>query len=255
MPKAKEPTSPDSTPKLSDNIKEHLLYVIESLVFVSDVPITMDRLIKISGAKKTQIQDMIETLEAHYKGRGIELHFVQGGYQFRSAARNAPFVRELVAPKPVKLSRAQLETLAIIAYRQPLTRPEAEEIRGVDSGSALKTLLERDLIKIIGRKEEPGRPLLYGTSKDFLQFFGLGSLNDLPTLREFTELSDESKSLFSRRTGEAIESIGQIEIQSLSEDELNEGAVSDEELMAFVNEHSANEQSSSENTPDESSVV
>jgi segregation and condensation protein B len=109
--------------------------------------------------------------------------------------------------------------LSIAAYRQPLTRPELEEIRGVDSGSALKTLLEKGLLKILGRKEEPGRPLIYGTSPQFLNFFGLKSLRELPTLKEFTELSDESKTLFARKTGESIESIGDIEIDPFSDEE------------------------------------
>src|SRR5690606_26780750 len=115
---------------------------------------------------------LLAELSEEYAGRGIELCELAGGYQFRSAAANAPFVREIVEAKPVRLSRAQLETLAIAAYRQPLTRPELEEIRGVDSGSALKVLLERGLVKILGRKDEVGRPLLYGTTPLFLEFFG-----------------------------------------------------------------------------------
>ena len=92
----------------------------------------------------------------------------------------------------MRLTRAQVETLAIVAYRQPVTRPEVDDIRGVDSGATLKLLLERDLLRILGKKDEPGRPILYGTTTQFLEFFGLKSLKDLPTLREFTELSDES---------------------------------------------------------------
>ena len=117
----------------------------------------------------------------------------------------AAFVREFVAQKPVRLTRAQLETLALIAYRQPITRPEIDDVRGVDSGSAMRVLLERNLIKMLGRKDEPGRPLLYGTSSYFLEFFGMRSLKDLPTLREFTDLSEESRALFKRKTGEAME--------------------------------------------------
>jgi segregation and condensation protein B len=101
------------------------------------------------------------------------------------------------------MTRAQLETLAIVSYRQPLTRPEIDDIRGVDSGPVLKTLLDRDLIKILGKKDEPGRPLLYGTTQTFLEFFGLKSLKDLPSLREFTELSDDSRRVFAREMAEA----------------------------------------------------
>jgi segregation and condensation protein B len=108
----------------------------------------------------------------------------------------------------VRLTRAQVETLSIVAYRQPVTRPEIDDIRGVDSGSSLKILLDRGLLKILGKKEEAGRPLIYGTTPQFLEFFGLGSLRDLPTLREFSELSDESKALFERRSGEPLGDIG-----------------------------------------------
>src|SRR5690606_22265405 len=99
-------------------------------------------------------------------------------------------VRGVTAKKPVRLTKAQLETLSIIAYRQPITRPEIDEIRGVDSGPVLRLLLERELIRVLGKKEEPGRPLLYGTATGFLTLFNLKSLADLPTLREFTELTE-----------------------------------------------------------------
>jgi segregation and condensation protein B len=117
----------------------------------------------------------------------------------------APYVRELTSGRPIKLTRAQIETLAIVAYRQPVTRPEIDEIRGVDSGATLKLLLERDLLRLLGKKDEPGRPLLYGTTTYFLEFFGLRALKDLPTLREFTELSDESRRVTESRLAEIAE--------------------------------------------------
>ena len=129
---------------------------------------------------------------------------VAGGWLFRTNAQYAPFVRELTGGRPVRLSRAQLETLAIAAYRQPITRPEIDEIRGVDSGATLKLLLERDLVRILGKKDEPGRPLLYGTTTHFLEFFSLKSLKDLPTLREFTELSDESLRVAEAELGDVL---------------------------------------------------
>src|SRR3954468_20750375 len=104
--------------------------------------------------------------------------------------------------KPVRMSRAQIETLAIVAYRQPITRPEVDDVRGVDSGAVLKSLLERKFVRIIGKKDEPGRPMLYGTTADFLTFFGLRALGDLPTLKEFTELTDESRRAYEREMGE-----------------------------------------------------
>ena len=123
----------------------------------------------------------------------MQLQAIAGGYQFRTHPDNAVWVQKLLAQRPVRLTRAQLETLAICAYRQPITRPEIDEIRGVDSGGTLKTLMDRWLIRILGKKEEPGRPMLYGTTSDFLEFFNLAISKDLPTLREFHELSEEHR--------------------------------------------------------------
>jgi segregation and condensation protein B len=120
--------------------------------------------------------------------RGIALEEVAGGYQLRTPREHALYVRKLLAAKPPRLSRPLLETLAIVAYRQPITRPEIEQLRGVDSGGVLDTLLERRLIKIAGRKEAPGRPIVYATSTEFLEVFGLRDLDGLPDLEEFKEL-------------------------------------------------------------------
>ncbi|MEO0324541.1 MAG: SMC-Scp complex subunit ScpB [Myxococcota bacterium] len=199
--------------------------VLESLVFVADKPITERQLAKLSGRPLPEVREALARLEERYEGRGVELQAVAGGYQFRSAAANAAFVRELVARRPVRLTRAQLETLSIVSYRQPVTRPEVDEIRGVDSGSALKVLSERGLLRVLGRKDEPGRPLLYGTSKLFLEFFGLKSLGDLPTLKEFTELSDESRGIFERRMGEPLDLAG-VEAQAQAAE-----AAAQEELL------------------------
>jgi segregation and condensation protein B len=189
-------------PLAAPTTRAHLKRVIESLIFVSDQIITALQLARIVKAKVAEVRELIAEITLDYEGRGIELIEVAGGYQFRSAAASAPFVRDLVAQRPVRLTRAQLETLALIAYRQPITRPEIDDVRGVDSGSAIKVLLERDLVKILGRKDEAGRPLLYGTSAYFLEFFSMKTMQDLPTLREFTELNQEHRELFQRKTGE-----------------------------------------------------
>jgi segregation and condensation protein B len=123
---------------------------------------------------------------------------VSGGYSLRTHSGYSPWVQQLIAGRPVRLSRAQLETLAIVAYRQPITRPEIDQIRGVDSGATLKLLLDRSLIRILGKREEVGRPLLYGTTKEFLDFFSLNDLRELPTLREYSELSEESRGVVAR---------------------------------------------------------
>jgi segregation and condensation protein B len=161
---------------------ETLKNVLESLIFVSSRPVTPKKLARAARATIAEVQPLLDELVADYQHRGVHLYYVAGGYQFRSARESADFVKTLVAPKPIRLTRAQLETLAIVAYRQPLTRPEVDDVRGVDSGSSLKMLTDRGLVKILGRKDEPGRPLVYGTTPGFLEFFGLSGLKDLPTL-------------------------------------------------------------------------
>jgi segregation and condensation protein B len=128
----------------------------------------------------------IRQIQTEYEDRskGIELVEVAGGYQFRTKSSWAGWVSRLKKVKAVKLSQAALETLAIVAYRQPVIRPAIEDIRGVDSGSVLHTLLEKGLIKIMGRKDLPGRPIVYGTTKTFLELFSLNTLSDLPSLKE-----------------------------------------------------------------------
>jgi segregation and condensation protein B len=180
----------------------HLRGLLEAIVFASDKPIKSAELARLASAPARQVRDILAELKETYAGRGIVLDEVAGGWIFRTHVQYAPFVRELASEKPVRLTRAQLETLAIAAYRQPITRPEIDEIRGVESGATLKLLLERDLVRILGKKDEPGRPLLYGTTSTFLEFFGLKSLKDLPTLKEFTELSEDSRRVAEEELGE-----------------------------------------------------
>jgi segregation and condensation protein B len=172
---------------------ERLKSIVESLLFASDKPLPLKRIIELTGERNGEnVAAAVEALRADYADRGVVLHEVAGGFQFRTNPMNAHWVRQLLAGRPVKMSRAQLEALAIIAYRQPITRPEVDEIRGVDSGGTIKALLDRGLLRVLGKKEEPGRPMLYGTTQAFLEFFNLKDLRDLPTLREFYELNEES---------------------------------------------------------------
>ncbi|MFH1130143.1 MAG: SMC-Scp complex subunit ScpB [Pseudomonadota bacterium] len=165
--------------------------ILESLIFASDRPITIKQLQELTGAKNEELKEILSDLELEFKESGIQLIAVGGGHQFRTNPENANWVKKLLAGRPARLTRPMLETLAIVAYRQPVTRPEIEDIRGVDSGSTLRVLLERSLLRIVGRKEEAGRPILYGTSKFFLEFFNLQGLKDLPPLSDFTELTEE----------------------------------------------------------------
>lgn len=177
---------------------QELHRVIEAMIFVAEEPLTLSALELVlaeTGVEKTAIRDAVHAIIAEYQARevgGIELREVAGGYQFRTKPAVAGWIQRLNVPKPTRLSQAAMETLAIIAYRQPAVRAEIEEIRGVDCGGVLKTLLERNVIKIVGKREEPGTPLLYGTTKEFLSLFNLGTLSDLPSLREFRELEQPS---------------------------------------------------------------
>lgn len=182
---------------------------LEALILVSDKPVAAMRLARMTRQDLGVVKRALAELCEAYKGRGIVLDEIAGGFQFRTSPRYAPFVRNLVDQKPTKLSRSQLEVLAIIAYRQPVTRPEIEDVRGVDSGHSLKVLLERSVIRILGKKDEAGRPLLYGTTTEFLELFGLKSLRDMPTLKEFAELTPESRDIFERRIGEPLPGHGQ----------------------------------------------
>jgi segregation and condensation protein B len=184
--------------------RSHLRGLLEALVFASDKPVKSGELARLASAPVKQVRELLAELKGTYAHRGIVLDEVAGGWLFRTSVQYAPFVREMSSEKPVRLTRAQVETLAIAAYRQPITRPEVDDIRGVDSGATLKLLLERDLVRILGKKDEPGRPILYGTTTQFLEFFGLKSLKDLPTLKEFTELSDESRRVAEAELGDVL---------------------------------------------------
>jgi segregation and condensation protein B len=183
--------------------------VVESLLFLAEKPLLVEEIRQASGVEAERIEKALDQLSGHYREGpcGVVLHEVAGGWQLRSSPDNAAFARRFLKVKPQRLTRAALETLAIIAYRQPVTRPEVEEIRGVDCGAVVKALLERKLIKILGKKEEPGRPILYGTSREFLEFFALKDLASLPTLREFHELSQEHREIVEKVPEAPIEGI------------------------------------------------
>ena len=172
---------------MPDNLKS----IVESLIFVSDMPISLDRLCAVlEDHERGDIRAALEAVKEDYNraGRGILLEEIACGYQFRSRPENADYLRRLTRSKTVKFSQSALETLAIIAYRQPITRAEVEYLRGVDSGGVLKTLLEKKLLKILGKKDIPGKPLIYGTSREFLELFNLKDLAALPSLKEIQEL-------------------------------------------------------------------
>jgi segregation and condensation protein B len=164
--------------------------LVEALIFAADGPIKAERMAEALETDQDDIMSAIKALEEDYaeQPRGFFLQEVAGGYQLRTRPEYADFLRKLGHSRPFKFSRPALETLAIIAYRQPVTRSEIEYLRGVDSGSVLKTLLEKRLVRILGKKDVPGKPMIYGTTREFLELFGLPDLSSLPTLKEFSEL-------------------------------------------------------------------
>jgi segregation and condensation protein B len=167
--------------------EHHLRPILEGIFFVSESPVKLDMLTEILHEwDREALLGGIAQLKKEYEedSRGLELVEVAGGYQLRTKPQWAQWISRLKKSKPVKLSQSALETLAIIAYRQPVIRPTIEMIRGVDSGWVIRSLLEKGLIRITGRKEIPGRPLIYGTTKTFLELFNLNTLSDLPTLTE-----------------------------------------------------------------------
>jgi segregation and condensation protein B len=172
--------------------------VIESMLLASGAPVPLARLVDaLEGPDRREVAAALRALGASYEreGRGLRLVYVAGGYQLRSAPEHARWVRRLLGGRPPRLSRPLLETLAIVAYRQPCTRPEIEAIRGVDADAVLASLVERRLIRILGRKDAPGRPILYGTTKDFLEVFDLPDVQALPPLGE---LGDGAEALVAR---------------------------------------------------------
>lgn len=172
--------------------KEELKAVIEALIFASEKPLGIDRIKDIiEDTDRADIVHCISLLQEEYRdGRGFYLSEVAEGYQFRTRPRYSQYLQRLYKIKSPKFSQPALETLAIIAYRQPITRAEIEELRGVDAGGVVKSLLDKKLIKIVGKKDVPGRPLIYGTTKEFLEAFALKDLKSLPTLKDLAELGE-----------------------------------------------------------------
>ncbi len=169
--------------------------IIESLLFVSRDSLTIDRLKTVLDLEDaTPIREAIDSLSAEYEARGggFFLREVAGGYQIRTRPEYAEWIKKLLQPGSGRLSKAAMETLAIIAYKQPVIRADVEHIRGVDSGGIIRSLMERKLIRVLGRKEIPGRPLIYATTRRFLEAFDLKDIRDLPSLREMALPGSES---------------------------------------------------------------
>ncbi len=179
---------------VAEEVSPQLVSILESLLFASEKPLKPGQIKKLLGERSlARVKHALRALTERRAETGIVVVEVDGGFQLRTHPDNARWVKRLQEVKPVRVSRAALEVMAVVAYRQPVARAEVDQIRGVDSGAVLKQLLQRDLVRIVGRKDEPGRPFLYGTTHEFLSFFGLASLSELPSLRDVAELAKEEE--------------------------------------------------------------
>jgi segregation and condensation protein B len=191
----REEEGADEAPLYAPQSQAERAAVIEALIFVSDEPLTAKTIAEVLDEDKEVINDALAGLAQEFNARngGLQLREVAGGWQFATRPEYHEHVRAFLKTRPsAKLTIASLETLAVIAYRQPVTVPEILEIRGVQSPSAIKTLLDKKLIVAKGRKDTVGRPMLYGTSKEFLLQFGLKDLSELPSVEDFHDLNGGS---------------------------------------------------------------
>ena len=203
--------------------------IIEAALMAADNTLSVDRILQLfeldtEKPTRDQIKQALAALQEECEGRGIELKKVASGYRYQTRADIQPWVARLWHEKPPRYTRALLETLALIIYRQPITRGEIEEVRGVSvSSNIIKTLLEREWVKVVGHKEVPGRPALYSTTKQFLDYFNIKSLSELPSLAELTDL-DQVHPEFDFSEGDSEKAAAEMS----EEDKVQLGVVNDE---------------------------
>jgi segregation and condensation protein B len=209
--------------------REEQLRIAEALILAAPEPISAQRLGEIvPGARAAAVREIVDELNAGYAEarRSFEIVEAAGGFQVRTRGEFAPYLQQTLESRPLRLSQAALETLAVIAYRQPVTRAEVEHVRGVDVGAVLRSLLERRLVRIAGHREVAGRPMLYGTTRRFLEVFGLARIEDLPTLRDLQEFAPPetpaAAAPAAAALGPAEGDDGEDEDPDLAEDELDE---------------------------------
>lgn len=197
--------------------------VVEALIFVSSEPVTIEQIGQVLTSRRPEdLRAIVDELDSDLadSGRALRIEEVAGGFRLCTRPDLAPWIRiHFRNRNRSRLSTAAIETLAVVAYKQPITGPEVQEIRGVDPQGALRTLLERRLIRIAGRKKVVGRPFLYGTTPQFLMHFGLASINDLPPIEEFERLAGESPSEIASEPGEAGGESGRVELQDIEDTE------------------------------------
>lgn len=222
--------------------ENQIKFVIEAALFAAGRPLTLDRLTELFAGKgdapdRTTLRRVIDTLAADYEGRGIEIKEVATGFRVQVRRSMSDWLQPLWEERAPRYTRALLETLALIAYRQPITRAEIEEVRGVVvSTNIIRTLLERNWVRVVGHRDVPGKPAMFGTTKEFLDYFGLKKLEDLPPLAElkdgFPELSPQTDlidTLQADATAEADASTGEADIATPQDDESAAVAAGDAE--------------------------
>ncbi|TCK17818.1 segregation and condensation protein B [Thiogranum longum] len=213
-------------------------YIVESVLLASGKPLTLDNILAVFGdgekPERDQIRDAITALQEDYAERGIELVQVGSGYRIQVGQDMEPWVSRLTEEKPQRYTRALLETLALVAYRQPITRGEIEDIRGVSvSSSIMKTLQDREWVRVVGHRDVPGRPAMYGTTKKFLDYFNLKGLDDLPTLMELRDFDSINAELELAMPGEAAPDLTIVDNEDAAvETEAEETASDDTGLQA-----------------------
>lgn len=230
---------------------EHLSKVLEAMIFASDKPVSLDflneTLSEFVGLDKKTLRTAIELVDSRYQDSSVELVQVASGYRFQTRKVFNDYVSRLWDEKPQKYSRALLETLALIAYRQPITRGDIEEIRGVAvSSNIMRTLLEREWVRVIGHREVPGRPAIYGTTKKFLDYFNLNNLSQLPDLSEVRDLDTIGKEI-----SQQLELTEQFE----SQDDSGENDTSDTEKVSDLLSESGIEPNQEQTAPSDGTLL
>lgn len=196
--------------------------IVEAALLAAGRPLSIDQLLELfleeERPEQARIHEILGHLQDEYQGRGMELREVASGFRIQVRAEFAPWVSRLWQEKPARYSRALLETLALVAYRQPVTRAEIEDIRGVSvSTNIVKTLMEREWIRVVGHRDVPGKPALYATTREFLDYFGLKSLDELPTLAEIRDLDSINRELDLRQ--EAAEQEIKLELTETADEQ------------------------------------
>jgi segregation and condensation protein B len=185
---------------MNQSTAPELRHIVEAALLAAGRPLSIETLQglfgEIGGPDRSELRAALQQLAEDYRGRGIEIVEVASGWRIQVGQACSPWVSRLWDERPARYSRALMETLALIAYRQPITRGEIEDIRGVAvSSNIIKTLMEREWIRVVGQRDVPGRPSLYGTTREFLDYFGLRSLDELPTLAELRDLDEINREL------------------------------------------------------------